>query len=58
MLQCADTAQADMSKYARYLDVAYAYEAAREVRYYQFIERHHLLGEFYAEDKKDTIDRK
>jgi hypothetical protein len=59
MLQCADAVGAsNVSKYARYMDVAYDYEAAREDRYYKFIERHNLLRQFYSEDKEASVKQR
>jgi hypothetical protein len=59
MLQCADAIGAsNVSKYAEYMDIAYDYEAAREDRYYKFLERHNLLRQFYSEDKEASIKQR
>jgi hypothetical protein len=58
MLECADAVGAsNIGQYAEFMDVAYDYVAARETRYRKFLERHHLLSEFYREDIAATLER-
>jgi hypothetical protein len=59
MLKCADAVgRSDIGKYSIYIDIAYDYEAARENRYYKFIERHRLLNQFYSEDAKASLKQR